>query len=389
MTNDEKIPFWRDDRFWKIVIQVIVVAIVVAVFIFFGSNLVRNFQRLRLNFGFGFLVDRDRPASFQIGDSPIPYSATDPYSRAILVGLLNSLRVMVSGIVLATIVGIAVGIGRLSDNWLVRQIATVYVETIRNTPLLLQLFFWYFVVFLRLPKIDNPVIFLNSIFLTNRGIYLPFPAGSLQTWLSSGFLILSAVLAGILWRRQTRVILQRGISAQALQMGLIGIAIAAILTIIFGLDWQQPQLDRAANNLEGGLNLSPELATLSIGLTIYTAAFIAEVVRAGIQSVDKGQWEAAKALGLKPGLVMRLVIFPQALRVMIPPLTSEFLNLAKNSSLAVAIGYSDVYAVSNTISNQTGKAVEMLLVVMITYLSFNLIIASLMNWFNRSVQLRE
>jgi general L-amino acid transport system permease protein len=389
MTNEEKIPFWRDDRFWKVVIQVIVVAIVVAVLIFFGSNLVRNFQRLRLNFGFGFLVDRDRPASFQIGDSPIPYSATDPYSKAVLVGLLNSLRVMVSGIVLATIVGIAVGIGRLSDNWLVRQIATVYVETIRNTPLLLQLFFWYFVVFLRLPKIDNPVIFFNSIFLTNRGIYLPFPAGSLQTWLSLGFLILSAVLAAILWRRQTRVIVQRGASAPALQMGLIGIVIAAILTIIFGLDWQQPQLDRAANSLEGGLNLAPELATLLVGLTIYTAAFIAEVVRAGIQSVDRGQWEAGRALGLKPGLVMRLVIFPQALRVMIPPLTSEFLNLAKNSSLAVAIGYSDVYAVSNTISNQTGKAVEMLLVVMITYLSFNLIIASLMNWFNRSVQLPE
>ncbi|NJM88217.1 MAG: ABC transporter permease subunit [Hydrococcus sp. RU_2_2] len=389
MNHEEKIPFWRDDRILKIVIQVALVAIVVTIFIILGSNLARNFQRLRLNFGFGFLFDSDRPASFKIGDSPIDYSATDPYNRAILVGLLNSLRVMINGIVLATLVGITVGISRLSENWLVRQIATVYVETIRNTPLLLQLFFWYFAVFLRLPRIENPLIFLDSIFLSNRGMYIPFPTGTLQTWLSLGFLILSAILGIILWRRQTQVIVQQGASGRVFEIGLIGIAIAAILVIIFGLDWQQPQFDRTALTFEGGLNLSPEFATLLVGLTIYTAAFIAEVVRAGIQSVNKGQWEAARALGLKPGLIMRLVIFPQALRVMIPPLTSEFLNLAKNSSLAVAIGYTDIYAVSSTISNQTGKSVEMLIVVMTTYLIFNLIIASGMNWFNRSVQLKE
>jgi general L-amino acid transport system permease protein len=389
MTNEEKIPFWRDDRILKIIIQVALVALVVTIFIILGSNLARNFQRLRLNFGFGFLFDASRPASFKIGDSPIEYSATDPYNRAILVGLLNSLRVMISGIVLATLVGVTVGISRLSENWLVRQIATVYVETIRNTPLLLQLFFWYFAVFLRLPRIENPLIFLDSIFLSNRGMYLPFPAGNLQTGLSLGFLVLSAILSLILWRRQTQVIVQQGASGRTFEMALIGIAIAAIVVVIFGLDWRQPQFDRAALSFEGGLFLSPEFATLLVGLTIYTAAFIAEVVRAGIQSVNKGQWEAAKALGLKPGLIMRLVIFPQALRVMIPPLTSEFLNLAKNSSLAVAIGYTDIYAVSSTISNQTGKAVEMLIVVMTTYLIFNLIIASGMNWFNRSVQLKE
>jgi general L-amino acid transport system permease protein len=389
MTQEEKIPFWRDDRFLKIVVQIVAVLLVVTVFIILGSNLVRNFERLRLNFGFAFLFDRDRPASFKIGDSPIPYSATDPYNRAVLVGLLNSLRVMVSGIILATILGITVGISRLSDNWLVRQIATVYVETFRNTPLLLQLFFWYFAVFLRLPRIDNPVVFLNSIFLTNQGLYIPFPAGTLQTWLSAGFLVLSGAVAIVLWRRQTQVMVQQGTSGKPFQLGLIGIAIAVVLTVIFALDWQQPQFDRAAQTLSGGLNLAPEFATLLVGLTVYTAAFIAEVVRAGIQSVNKGQWDAARALGLRPGLVMRLVIFPQALRVMIPPLTSEFLNLAKNSSLAVAIGYSDIYAVSNTISNKTGKAVEMLLVVMVTYLTFNLIIASLMNGFNRTVQLKE
>jgi general L-amino acid transport system permease protein len=389
MTTEEKIPFWRDERVWKILIQIIVVAIVAIVLGIAIDNVVVKFQRRNIDFSFAFLFDADRPASFKIGDSPIAYSATDPYKRAVLVGLLNSLRVMITGIILATFIGITVGIAKLSDNWLVRKIAAIYVETLRNTPLLLQLFFWYVVVFLRLPKINNPVVFFNAIFLTNRGANIPFPSGSLQTWLSLGFLILSVVVAALLWHRQTQTIVGQGTSGRAYQIGLIGMAIAAILSFIFGLDWQIPQLDRAAPSIEGGLRLSPEFAALLIGLTVYTAAFIAEAVRAGIQSVSRGQWEAARALGLKPGLIMRLVIFPQALRVMIPPLTSEFLNLAKNSSLAIAIGYSDVYAVSSTISSQTGKGVEMLAVVMATYLIFNLIIASGMNWFNRSVQLKE
>jgi general L-amino acid transport system permease protein len=389
ITNDEKIPFWRDDRFLKILVQVVIVLIVVTIFVILGNNLARNFRRRGLDFSLAFLFDADRPASFKIGDSLIPYSPTDPYFRALLVGLLNSLRVMVSGIILAILLGITVGMGRLSDNWLVRKIAAVYVETFRNTPLLLQLFFWYFAIFLRLPKIDNPLVVWDSIFLTNRGMQIPFPAGTLQTWLSLGFLVLSAILAVIIWRRQTQTIVGQGSSGRVFQVGLIGVAIATILAIIFGLDWQQPQFDRATNSIEGGLSLSSEFAALTFGLTVYTAAFIAEVVRAGIQSVGKGQWEAARALGLKPSLIMRLVILPQALRVMIPPLTSEFLNLAKNSSLAIAVLYSDIYAISYTISNQTGNAVEMLLVVMATYLILNLIIASGMNWFNRLAQIKE
>jgi general L-amino acid transport system permease protein len=387
MTNEEKIPFWRDDRILKIVIQAVVVAIVLAALIYFGNNLAR--KGLGKSFGFAFLFDRDRPASFGIGDSPIPFSPSDPYNRALLVGLLNSLRVMAVGIVLATIVGVTVGISRLSDNWLLRQISTVYVETFRNTPLLLQLFFWYSAVFLKLPKIDNPVVAFNAVFLTNRGANLPFPAASSQTLLSLGFTIVSVIIAIFLWRRQNQAIVQQGASGQVYRVTLIGVAIAIVVAIVFGLDWQIPQFDRAQKTIQGGLSLSPELATLTIGLTTYTAAYIAEVVRAGIQSVNKGQWEAARALGLKPSLVMQLVIFPQALRVMIPPLTSEYLNLAKNSSLATAIGYYDIYAASNTISSKTGKAVEMLLVVIMTYLTINLIIASSMNWFNRSVQLKE
>ena len=386
MANPEKIPFWRDTRILQIVGQAIAVVIVVVVLAILGSNLNRNFQQLGLSFGFDFL---DRPASFGISDTSISYSPTDPYSRAIVVGLINSLRVMIIGIVFATILGIAVGIGRLSDNWLVRRLTTVYVETIRNTPLLLQLFFWYFAVFLKLPAIDNPLTLPGSIFLTQRGLDLPWFTGTLQSWLTLAFIAISLVLIVFLWRRRTQIMVQQGRSGETLKWLMIALAIAAILAIVFALDWTQPQLNPDNNIITGGLNLSPEFATLLIGLTVYTAAFIAEVVRAGIQSVNLGQWEAARALGLKAGLVMQLVVFPQALRVMIPPLTSEYLNLAKNSSLAIAIGYSDIYAVSNTTSNQTGRSVEMLLIVMASYLTINLAIALLMNWFNRSVQLQE
>lgn len=389
MSDREKIPLWRDERILKIIAQGVVLGIVIAVLVVLGSNLVTNFQRLGLSFGFDFLFDRSRPASFRIGDSPIPYRATDSYSRAILVGLLNSLRVMVVGIVLATILGITVGLGRLSNNWLVRQIATIYVETFRNTPLLLQLLFWYLAVFLKLPKIDRPAAVFNSFFFSNQGVYLPFPAFSRSTWLSLGVLFLLAILAIVLWRKQTQAMVERGESGQIFVVffGLIGLLGIFLLTV--GLDWQFPQFDSEARRIAGGVGLSPEFATILIGLTFYTAAFIAEVVRAGIQSVNRGQWEAARALGLKPASVMRLVIFPQALRVMIPPLTSEFLNLAKNSSLAIAVGYNDVYAISSTISNKTGKAIEMLLVVMVTYLTINLIISLAMNNLNRAVQLKE
>ena len=384
--TDAKIPLWRNQRVIHILLQIVVLLLVIAVLIVLGNNLVNNFQQKNIRFGFDFL---NRKASFDIGDKVIDYRRTDPYIKAILVGLLNSLRVMVVGIILATFLGIAVGIGRLSDNWLVRQITTVYVEIFRNTPLLLQLFFWYSAVFLNLPRIDNPVILPGSIYLSNRGINIPWPAGTRSTWFALGLICWSIILAIILWRRRIKAIEQQASSARILQVVLLGIAIAATCALIWGLDWRQPQLDREASVILGGLNFSPELATLLIGLSVYTAAYIAEVVRAGIQSVSQGQWEAARALGLKSSLVMQLIIFPQALQVMIPPLTSEYLNLAKNSSLAIAIGYSDIYSIANTIFNNTGRSVEMLLIVMVTYLIINLIISLVMNWLNARVQLQE
>ncbi|MBF1990707.1 amino acid ABC transporter permease [Fischerella thermalis] len=302
-------PIWYNRKFWAIVIQLGAVFIAVAIALQLWINLTDNLQRLGIQLGFDFLSSQ---ASFDISETPVAYQASDPYRRALLVGLLNSLRVIIFGIIFATVVGITVGIARLSDNWLVRKLALIYVEILRNTPLLLQLFFWYFAIFLSLPKSANTNSFLGLIQVTNRGIILPF-----------------------------------------------------------------------------GVQFSPELSTLAIGLTLYTGAFIAEIIRAGILSVPKGQWEAAKALGFKSGLVLRLVIFPQALRLIVPPLTSQYLNLAKNSSLAIAIGYPDIYFVASTTFNQTGRAVEVMLLIMITYLTISLVISFMMNLLNQIVQLKE
>ena len=375
-----KIPFWRDSRFIRIAGQAIVLAIVIGVISVLGNNLVNNLQRLNLSFGFDFL---SRPASFGIAHPLISYRPTDSYFRALIIGLLNSLRVMLLGIMLASLIGISVGMGRLSNNWLVKKLAGIYVEVLRNTPLLLQLFFWYFAVFLRLPKIEQPLIVGNAIFLTNRGLDIPWYELNLRTELTFLAIIGFVLLAIASWIKQIKVI-EQGYNPRFWSWLIAISAIAILLLFCFGIDWVIPQWQN--KQIQGGLNLSPEFATLLIGLSIYTAAFIAEVVRAGIQSVDQGQWEAAQALGLKTSAMMQLIIFPQALRVMIPPLTSEFLNLAKNSSLAIAIGYSDIYAISNTISNQTGKALEILLIIMAVYLTINLIISLIMNRFNQLVK---
>lgn len=365
MNQPERTPFWRDTRFLSLVIQIVLLVLLVGLVAFFAYNLTQNF---RLGFNLGLLFDPGRAANFDISDTVIPFSSTDPIYKAILVGLLNSLRVMIGGIILATLLGILIGLGRLSNNLLVRKITLVYVDIFRNTPLLLQLFFWYSAVFLRLPTIENPQIIFAAIIFTNRGIGLPYPQPTWLTGLAVAFFLIS------LLSRQRQLLTIKKI--------VLAICIGVFL---FSFNWQIPIIDTTTKQITGGLILSPEFTSLLLGLTLYTAAFIAEVVRAGIQSVNQGQWEAARALGLKPSLVMRLVIFPQALRVMIPPLTSEFLNLAKNSSLASATLYKDIYAVSYTIFEKTGRALEMMVVVMATYLIINLIIALGMNWFNRKV----
>ncbi|MGI0488993.1 amino acid ABC transporter permease [Pantanalinema rosaneae CENA516] len=310
MTVNSKSSVWRDVRFWQFAGQAIAVILIVLLLAFLGSNLNRNLQQLGIRLGFGFLNSQ---AGFTIGETPIPYQPSDSYSRAILVGLVNSLRVILSGLVLATIVGLTAGIARLSNNWLVRQLALIYVEGLRNLPLLIQLFFWYFAIFLSLPLSDQAISWFGGLFtFSKNGVGLP-----------------------------------------------------------------------------GGLQLSSEFSALLLGLALYTGAFIAEIVRSGIQSVPKGQWEAAKSLGLTFAPTMRLVILPQALRAIVPPLGNQYLNLAKNSSLAIAVGYPDLYAVSSTTFNQTGRAVEVMMLICATYLTISLIISLLLNWYNRSVQLIE
>ena len=380
--------FWRDVRVLRVVSQVLFLVAIAAAIWWLMNNLTTNLEQSGLNIGFRFLGDT---AGFPISEG-IAYDPTDVNGYAFLVGVVNTIRVAVIGIVLATVIGTLVGIARLSSNWLVRRLATLYVETIRNIPLLVQLFFWYFAVMLMaLPLVKDAIRLPGSIYLSRRGLYMPWPkmteAFGTWIWYIVGGLVLA--LGAYLFRRAQ---LRR---ADRPGFPLLWGAIALFAVVIAGwflapgspLVLDVPVLKRF--NFEGGMWLSTSFSALVIGLAMYTGAFIAEIVRAGIQSVGKGQTEAAKALGLKRGLVLRLVVLPQALRVIIPPLTSQYLNLTKNSSLAILIGYYDLLNVGTTIFNQTGRAVEMILLIMGSYLSMSLLTSLLMNWYNRKIKLVE
>lgn len=379
----------RDARFLRVAGQVLAVLLFVLVAFVIWDNLTYNLRQLGIELGFDFLKSQ---ASFDIGETLISYDRSNSFGRAIIVGLINSLRVIGLGLILATILGLIAGIARLSDNWLVRQIALVYVEIFRNTPLLLQLFFWYFAVFLRFPDIQNRMTLPGPTYLTGRGVYLPW--GQATNGTGTWVLLLGIGIGGCvaaLWRWRTDVMEQGQTGNQvvwALGSLVAAVLLALILTRTMPFRLSLPQVVEETQ-IQGGLRLSPEFCTLLLGLVVYTGSFIAEIVRAGIQSVPEGQREAARALGLKSGQVMRMVILPQAQLVIIPPLTSQYLNLAKNSSLAIAIGFPDVYFVASTTFNQTGRAVEVMLLIMLTYLTISLIIALLMNQYNRTVQLQQ
>lgn len=379
----------RDARFLRLAGQVLAVLVFMLVVILIWDNLTYNLRQLGIRLGFDFLKSQ---ASFDIGESLIAYNPANSFARAMFVGLLNSLRVIVLGLILTTILGVIAGIARLSDNWLVRQLALVYVEIFRNTPLLLQLFFWYFAVFLRLPDIENRISLPGPTYLTGRGAYLPWVQATNGTGVWVLLLAIGIVGTIALGRWRTYLMEEQGRSENLVLWFLGPLAVAVLLafiltrTIPFRLNLPQVV---GGTQIQGGLGLSTEFCTLLLGLVVYTGSFIAEIVRAGIQAVPKGQWEAARALGLKPGRVMRMVILPQALRVIIPPLTSQYLNLAKNSSLAVAIGFPDFYFVASTTFNQTGRVVEVMLLIMVTYLTISLLISLLMNQYNRTVQLQQ
>lgn len=364
--------------------QALVVALLVAAVAYLVSNTMNNLESRNIATGFAFLHDE---AGFAIGETPIAYSPSDTYGRAIAVGLLNTLRVSVIAIIAATVLGTLVGVARLSQNWLLARLAGLYVEVVRNTPLLLHLFFWYAVITQNMPHPRQAYHPLPGVFVSNRGITLPQLEGAGLDGLLGGLaLAILLLISALLCRNRSAIcrLLTRPALAFA---GLLVLPALGWWMSGAPIQWDVPRL--AGFNFRGGLTLSPEFAALLGGLILYTTAFIAEVVRSGIQAVSRGQWEAAASLGLPRRLVLRLVVLPQALRVIVPPMASQYLNITKNSSLAVAIGYPDLVSVVNTTLNQTGQAIEGILIIMAAYLTVSLSISLFMNWYNRRITLVE
>jgi general L-amino acid transport system permease protein len=379
--------WWNDERSRAFLFQALIFAVIIAVLTYLGHNATVNLRQQGISFGFGFL---DHEAGFEISPALIPYTPADSYTYAMLVGLLNTLMTAAIGIVFATAIGLAVGLLRLSGNWLVGRAALGYVELMRNTPLALQLFVWWNVLRISAPGPRAAWQVVPGVFVSNRGVALPVPE------YDPGFRwVLAALVVGIVaavglsyWARRRQERTGQPFPTLVAALALIVLPPAAVFVVLgapFHLD--MPQL--GAFNFRGGVTVTPEFAALLVGLIVYTAAFIGEIVRSGIQAVSRGQSEAALALGLKRRHVLRLVVLPQAVRTMIPPLTSEYLNLAKNSTLAVAIGFADYFSVTNTILNQTGHAIEAMTLVAAVYLSLSLSLSLLMNLYNRHVALVE
>jgi len=377
---------WGDPRTRQLAYQALLLAVVLALGLYFWSNASANVMRRGLELGFGFL---GRTANFAIGESVISYSPANSYGRALLAGAANTLTVAVIGCVLTTILGVAFGIMRLSSNPLLARLVGLYVELGRYVPLLLQLFFWYSLV-TRLSGPRQAWSPLPGIFLSNRGVQAPAIVANEAFGFALGGLVLAILLSLLLrhWaaRRQAETGQRPALMAFVLSL-MIGLPIVAIYASGGELRIDYPQLQ--GFNFVGGMGLSPEFFALLTGLTLYTSAFVTEIVRSGIQAVPKGQWEASRALGLSSGRIMRLVILPQALRVMVPPLTSQYLNLTKNSSLAVAIGYPDLISISNTVINQTGQALEVIFIFMAIYLAISLITSGAMNALNAQLSFKR
>jgi general L-amino acid transport system permease protein len=386
--SQKSIPFWRDDRVLRIAAQILAALVVLGLLGWAINNVLTTAQQRGLSLGFRFLQEA---AGFPISESPIPYDPSRTFAYAFWVGTLNTLKVSVIGILLSTLIGTLIGIARLSSNWLVSKLALVFIEFHRNIPLLVLLLIWYLGVFTKLPRVQNSFLWFGTIFLNQRGLYLPAPhtteAGK-AFWITAAVGLILA-LATFIWLRQVRIKRGRQTYYGATSTGIFvaGLILGWIFSAGKPFTWEIPVL--SGFNFRGGLQTSPEFTALLIGLVLYTAAFIAEVVRAGIQAVSLGQHEAARALGLRGGHILRLVVFPQALRVIIPPLISQYLNLLKNSSLAIFIGFPELFFIGKTTSNQAGRALQVFLLVIAVYLVISLFTSVLMNWYNRRIQLME
>jgi general L-amino acid transport system permease protein len=388
------LPFWRDIRFLRIIGQIAFLVGLVVLFVWMFNNTQQGLRRANLSLGFEFL---NQPSSFQIDEGlvPTPHTRQDTFAHAFGIGIVNTLRVVVVGLVLTTIVGLVMGIARLSTNWLIRQIAIVYIEIMQNTPLLLQLIFLYVGVILLLPPVRESVTLPGPIYMSVRGMAMPALWSSETTlpWLV--IVLVGLAVALWIWWRNRRIQLETGRLMHGFEIGLatfLGIAviawgvISALLNQPAPLIVSLPQIVGPRYVDTQGIVVSPEFAAIVAGLVLYTGAFIAEIVRAGIQAVPKGQWEAARAQGFSYFQILRLIILPQALRVMIPPLTNQYINLIKNSSLGAIVGYSDIFGISKTIQLQSGQAVQVVTIVMAIYLLLDLLASLVMNQLNARFQ---
>ena len=376
----------------KILPQLLTLLVVILIFGFFSYNAQVNMENRGITFGYGFL---SQESSFDVQFSLIEYDGSHSYARAYLVGLLNTLLVAFIGIIFATIIGVIVGIARLSPNYLIERSAAFYVEFFRNIPLLLQIFFWYFAALRALPLPQDAEAIFGVFFLTIKGLFVPrFVWENLDIFFYS---LIAAIISIVVIRNYARKLQEsegKQLPVFSISVGLL--IILPLLAFLIGgvsLSFEMPVLEQIATTsfkYTGGLGLPPELIALTLALALYTATFIAECVRAGIQGISKGQKEAAASIGLTPNQILKLVIMPQALRIIIPPTTNQYLNLTKNSSLAAAIAYPDLVLVfAGTALMQTGRAIEIVSITMLTYLSISLAISVLMNWYNKSIAIKE
>ena len=386
-TAPGKIPFFRDPTKLAILYQILTIIGVGLLSYYLISNTLANLERQSISTGFGFV---EKEAAFEIGESIIEYSAADSYGRALAVGFLNTLIVSFIGITLTVVLGTFVGIARLSSNWLVSKLAAIYIEIFQDIPILLQLFFWYAFFYEVLPSPRQALNPIGGVFLCNRGLIFGIPEWH-QGFLYGGIAFLIGLVVVFFMKKWASK--RQAATGQIFPTVKVSAAILLVLPLVGWFIGGAPTAMSVPAlkgfNFKGGVTISPEFTALLLGLVLYTAAFVAEVVRAGIQSVSKGQKEAAMSIGLKPGHVLNLVILPQALRVIVPPLTSQLLNLTKNSSLAVAIGYPDFVSVAGTTINQTGQAIEGVALIMIVYLIFSLSTSAYMNWYNKKIALVE
>lgn len=379
---------WNDPVIRGWVFQIVVVGLVGLLAWYLVTNTMENLARQKIASGFDYL---DREAGFEIGDTMIHYSPASTYARAIWVGILNTLRVAVLGIIFATILGTLIGVGRLSPNWLLGKICEWYVEAFRNVPLLLWLFLFYKLISEAFPGPRQAIgVLWNSVFFSNRGVYFPVPlADPIHKWMGVAFLIgiVGAVFLNR-WAKKRQEATGQPFPTLSAGLGIV-LGLPFVVWLAGGAPHHLSWPELKGFNFDGGTVIQPEFTALLAGLVLYTSAFIAEIVRSGILALHKGQGEAAAALGLSRGQSMRLVLLPQALRLIVPPMTSQYLNITKNSSLAIAIGYPDLVASVNVTINQTGQAIENVLIIMAAYLSVSLSISAFMNWYNKRIALRE